>query len=292
MATAGARYQELTGNIWSYSHRGDLTGLRAALSRGVCPNIVNTVGWSPCHAAAAGGHTKVLRLLAKNGADFTITDNGGNTAAHQAAKNGHVHVLRVLSDELGVDITNVRLSHAKGKATREYIIEAYRKAGKKSIDEDDEQAPVGYARRQAKSNAFFGPGRTPISTKIKKRIIKEKRLKNKEKADTKCIEEEEIQPQYYRTTSTSDTDECNEKEEQLSYIETVRQVKRNKKLRRKQKQGRTQQNHIPEAEEQQDNITSEDDEEEDNLSIDVGEEMSVTANGFAALLLLGDSDSE
>lgn len=290
MATAGDRYQELTGNIWSYSHRGDLTGLRAALSRGVCPNIVNTVGWSPCHAAAAGGHTKILRLLAKSSADFTLTDNGGNTAAHQAAKNGHVHVLRVLSDELGVDITNVRLSHAKGKATREYIIEAYRKAGKNNVD-DEEQAPVGYARRQAKSNAFFGPRRTPISTKIKKRIIKEKRLKNKEKADTKCIEEEEIRPHYYRTTLTSDTDECNEKEE-LNYIETVRQVKRNKKLRRKQKQGRTQQNPTPDAEEQQNNITSEDDEEEDNHSIDVGEEVSITANGFAALLLLDDSDSE
>lgn len=178
----------ITGNIWSYSHRGDLTGLRAALSRGVCPNIVNTVGWSPCHAAAAGGHTKILRLLAKSSADFTITDNGGNTAAHCAAKNGHVHVLRVLSDELGVDITNVRLSHVKGKATREYIIEAYRKAGKKSVDEEDDvQAPVGYARKQAKSNAFFGPRRTPISTKIKKRIIKEKRLKNKEKADTNVL---------------------------------------------------------------------------------------------------------
>jgi len=244
---------------------------------------VNTVGWSPCHAAAAGGHTKVLRLLAKHDADFTLTDNGGNTAAHQAAKNGHVHVLRV-----------IRLSHAKGRATRDYIIEAYRKAGKKNVDDeaDDEQAPVGYARKQAKSNAFFGPRRTPISTKIKKRIIKEKRLKNKEKADIKCMEEEVIQPQYYRTTSTSDT-ECNEKEE-LSYIETVRQVKRNKKLRRKQKQGRTQQKPTPEAEEQQDNITSEDDEEEDNLSIDVGEdeEVSVTANGFAALLLLDDSDSE
>ena len=252
---------------------------------------MNTVGWSPCHAAAAGGHTKVLRLLAKHDADFTLTDNGGNTAAHQAASNGHVHVLRVLSDELGVDITNVRLSHAKGKATREYIMDAYRRAGKKSVDEeDDEQAPVGYARKQAKSNAFFGPRRTPISTKIKKKIIKEKRLKNKEKTDTKCIEEEVIRPHYYRTTSTSDTD-CYEKEK-LSYIETVRQVKRNKKLRRKQKQGRTQQNLTPGAEEQLDNITSEDDEEEDNLSIDVGEEVSITANGFAALLLLDDSDSE
>eukprot|EP00985_Skeletonema_marinoi_P022616 scaffold14536_cov116-Skeletonema_marinoi.AAC.1 len=104
MATAGDRYEERTGNIWSYSHRGDMSGLRAALSRGVCPNMSNTVGWTPSHAAAAGGHTKALRLLAKSGADFTIADIGGNLPAHQAAKNGHVHALRVLSEH-GADIT-------------------------------------------------------------------------------------------------------------------------------------------------------------------------------------------
>ena len=93
----------------------------------------NTVGWTPSHAAASGGHTKAIRLLAKSGADFTIADRGGNLPAHQAAKNGHVHVLRVLSDEFGVDITKVRLSQAKGKATRDILIEAYRKAGRQKM---------------------------------------------------------------------------------------------------------------------------------------------------------------
>lgn len=78
MATAGARYEERTGNIWSYAHRGDMSGLRAALAREVSPNMTNTVGWTPAHAAAAGGQTKALRLLVKSGAELDIADNGGN----------------------------------------------------------------------------------------------------------------------------------------------------------------------------------------------------------------------
>ena len=60
MAKAGARYEVETGNIWGYAHRGDLTGVRAALERGVQPNLLNVAGWSACHAAAAAGHTKVI----------------------------------------------------------------------------------------------------------------------------------------------------------------------------------------------------------------------------------------
>ena len=82
MATAGARYEERTGNIWSYAHRGDLTGLKAALARGVDVNMSNTVGWTPAHSAAAGGQTKALRFLAKAGADFDISDRGGDLPAH------------------------------------------------------------------------------------------------------------------------------------------------------------------------------------------------------------------
>lgn len=302
MATAGDRYEERTGNIWSYSHRGDMCGLRAALSRGVCPNMSNTVGWTPSHAAAAGGHTKALRLLAKSGADFTIADRGGNLPAHQAAKNGHVHALQVLS-EYGADITKVRLSQAKGSATRDFVIDAYKKAGKvDGNDEADEEAdaPVGYSRKQAKSTAFWGPRRTPISTKIKKKIIKEKRLKKKEKAAQKCDEESEIRSQCFNDSDgdeidvASDTD-CNI--EEPSYVETVRQIKRNKKLRRKQNQGRSRKESaqhvvVVEADDIISISTADDIQVKDNCSSDDSTEVSTVANGFAALLLGEDSESE
>lgn len=54
MAKAGDRYEVTTGNIWAYAHRGDVTGVKAALARGTDVNLVNTVGWTAAHAAAAG----------------------------------------------------------------------------------------------------------------------------------------------------------------------------------------------------------------------------------------------
>ena len=77
MAKAGARYEVETGNIWGYAHRGDLTGVRAALERGVQPNLLNVAGWSASHAAAAAGHTKVLSCLLRAGADVSLRDRGG-----------------------------------------------------------------------------------------------------------------------------------------------------------------------------------------------------------------------
>lgn len=287
MATAGERYEDRTGNIWSYAHRGDLSGLRAALTRGVCPNKVNTVGWTPAHAAAAGGHVKALRMLAKSDADLEIADRGGNLPAHQAAKNGHVHVLRVLK-ELGADITRVRLSQAKGKAARNMLIEEYRRVGKKSNGEEEaEDAPVGYARKQAKSTAFWGPRRTPISTKIKKKIIKEKRLKNKEKKEDSCNEVIEPGIAPSRDANIYVDDAFGTVSAELSYVETVRQVKRNKKYRQLQKQGRKHQSqnileeHITSSEEESMESFSSSDESEDEKHV---------KNGFAGLSLLDESD--
>ena len=50
---AGQRYGEVTGNIWSYAQRGDTTGVKAALARGVDANACNIAGWTPSHAAAS-----------------------------------------------------------------------------------------------------------------------------------------------------------------------------------------------------------------------------------------------
>jgi len=43
---------------------------------------------------------------------------------------------------------------------------------------DGEGAPVGRDRKQVKSNALFGPRRTPVSGKVKRRILKAKRLRH------------------------------------------------------------------------------------------------------------------
>jgi len=243
MASAGDRYEERTGNIWSYAHRGDMTGLKAAVVRGVDVDMANTVGWTACHAAAAGGQTKALRyLIQKMGADIAITDKGGNLAIHHAAKNGHAQALRTLQD-FGADITKVRLSQAKGKAVRDLVLESYRKAGTKDLDageELDDGEVVGYARRQSKSTAFWGPRRTPISCKIKKKIIKDKRKNRKVKlADDS--HQDNTEQECSDSIVTEDIIKNDEKgqqgeEQESSYLETVRQVKRNKKQKRRQLQ--------------------------------------------------------
>eukprot|EP00536_Pseudo-nitzschia_multiseries_P009685 jgi/Psemu1/23997/gm1.23997_g len=230
MATAGDRYEERTGNIWSYAHRGDMTGLKAAVARGVDVDMVNTVGWTPCHAAAAGGQTKALRYLVKTmGADLTILDRGGNLPVHHAAKNGHVHALRTLQ-ELGADATKVRLSRAKGKAVRDLLAESYRKAGKNHEDDEEAVEPVGYARKQSKSTAFWGPRRTPISCAIKKKIIKDKRKLKKEKARGESDVETKLFVGEGETTSQEDG------LGEPSYMETVQQIKRTRKQKRRQRQ--------------------------------------------------------
>lgn len=252
MATAGDRHEALTGNIWSYAHRGDLTGIKAALFRGVDVDLPNTVGWTALHAAAAGGHTKIIRFLLKHGARHDIADHGGGLPAHQAAKNGHGLALEALG-AAGADLTLVRLSHAKGNAVREILLEALRNAGKDSNEDD---TAVGYSRRQSKSTAFWGPRKTPISGKIKKHILKQRRQKKIQKQQDNTVEigssrlkdleevavlekiEEsqncgEIDNYLYRPeTDPSDNPETNG----MKYLDVVQQVKRAKKQRRKARQ--------------------------------------------------------
>jgi hypothetical protein len=309
MATAGARYEERTGNIWSYANRGDITGIKAALVRGVNVNMTNTVGWTACHAAAAGGQTKAIRLLVKSAADLSIVDKGGNSPAHQAAKNGHVHALRVLQ-ELGADISKVRLSQAKGKAVRDTLIQSYRNAGKSENEEEvsgerEEDSTVGYARKQSKSTAFWGPRRTPISGKIKKKILKDKRKSRKEK---KTISEE-------KERDSINHENINEKEgtmiqslpegvEDLSYQETVKQVRRIQKQKQRQKQGRRKapstlrEEKIHENEEKEDYINDVYSEDlSKNINDDNDEEFyenshSTNTDRFSVLALLDDSESD
>jgi len=320
MATAGDRYEERTGNIWTYAHRGDLTGLKAAVLRGVDSNMVNTVGWTPCHAAAAGGQSKALRfLVTKTSADLSITDKGGNLAVHHAAKNGHLHALRTLC-ELGADITKVRLSQTKGKAVHDFVADSYRKAGKQDEDEEgteeDVVEAVGYARRQSKSNWNFGPRKTPISCAIKKEIIKDKRKMRKEKQQHDCESE---QQQVESTQEEQEICRPSTKEEP-SYNETVQEIKRRRKQekRNQQKKGSfaNEQGQQPQSKEYPNiqrkkniidksiqekssngikgngNDKSESDEDSEDSETDI-ELLHSTSGLFAALAIIsGDSDSE
>jgi len=225
MATAGDRHEKLTGNIWNYANRGDLTGVKAAIHRGVNINIQNTAGWTACHAAAAGGRTKTLRFLVKAGADLEIQDSGGQLPSHHAAKNGHVHALKLL-EASGSDLTNVRLSQGRGNGVREVLIEALKKAGK---DEQYEEEAVGYSRKQSKSTAFWGPRRTPISGKIKKKILKERRQKKQQKISTKLADNSD----EHKEMGPEDGENSHTEELKHSYLETVQMVKRERKNRRR-----------------------------------------------------------
>lgn len=123
MATKGDQYDVITGNIWNYANRDDTTGVEEALSRGVDVNLRNKAGWSPAHAASAGGATRVLSLLASRNADFNLRDNAGRTPVHEAARNGELQALRFLRKQ-GCDFAaaaangQTPLSVAKGDAVR------------------------------------------------------------------------------------------------------------------------------------------------------------------------------
>ncbi len=269
----------------------------------------------------------MLRILAKNGADLEVADRGGDLPAHQAAKNGHVHALLVLQ-ELGVDITKVRLSQAKGKAVRDELIKAYQKAGRKTkgteggagdedgMESEEEEVAVGYARKQAKSTAFWGPRRQPISAKIKKKIIKEKRLKKREKLERKWgnnLQEEEDANDTADGSSNDATEDVGPHEkavseedatlqQEASYIETVRNIKRNKKHRRRQQQMRRQQQKLAEEDEPVHASSDEESGKKDIQAEYASSEISsedeenrtndAAVNGFAALSLMESSDSE
>jgi len=234
MAKAGDRYEVTTGNIWGYAHRGDLTGVKAALARGADVDLVNTAGWTAAHAAAAGGHAKVLSALLRAGAALDIRDRGGNLALHEACKGGHASAVRVLVAAPGSPgLETVRLSQTKGAEVRALVADALRAAGKDP--DSDAPEPVGYARKQVKSNAFFGPRRTPISCKLKKQLLQTKRQGRREETennDDAGVDAESDSavgdPGHVPAASPPPPTLSPVCPPTTGYVETVRQVKGNK----------------------------------------------------------------
>ena len=56
----------------------------------------NELGAAPIQSAAAGGHTKIVRMLIEHHADPNIREQGGYTPLHAAAQNGDEETIRVL----------------------------------------------------------------------------------------------------------------------------------------------------------------------------------------------------
>ena len=63
------------------------------------------------HAAAAGGHSKVVLLLLKRNASFTGLNAVNLTAIELAAQNGHLEVVKILYDH-GAPLHHLSLQHA------------------------------------------------------------------------------------------------------------------------------------------------------------------------------------
>ena len=51
-----------------------------------------TVGWTPLHEACVYGHTKVVLLLLKHGANVNARGMDGDSPLHDAVANAHLEV--------------------------------------------------------------------------------------------------------------------------------------------------------------------------------------------------------
>ena len=56
----------------------------------------NELKAAPLHSAAAGGHTRIVKLLLQLGADPNVREQGGFTPLHAAAQNDDVDTVRIL----------------------------------------------------------------------------------------------------------------------------------------------------------------------------------------------------
>ena len=75
---------------------------------------------APIQSAAAGGHSRIVKMLLEHGADPNIREQGGYTPLHAAAQNGNEEMIRLLLYN-GADLT---LQGDDGKTPLDLAMEA------------------------------------------------------------------------------------------------------------------------------------------------------------------------
>eukprot|EP01048_Picozoa_sp_COSAG05_P003792 COSAG05_NODE_183_length_14758_cov_90.142506_4_plen_243_part_00 len=137
----------------------------------------------------------------------------------------------------GSRLETVRLSQTRGPGVRKLVTEALQKAGTGAGDADAPE-PVGYARVQQRSNAFYGPRRTPISGKLKKQLLRQKREKKSSKLQDQestalpgAVNSTGINTKDHMAAQIPRPDKANvftAATTDLSYADTVRAVKKSR----------------------------------------------------------------
>lgn len=89
--------------LLEYCARGFEKSVREKIASGTKAQFADYDLRTPLHLAACEGHTKIVELLLKNGADATFKDRFGHTAVDNAMMNGMLEVLEVM-DKAGVKI--------------------------------------------------------------------------------------------------------------------------------------------------------------------------------------------
>jgi hypothetical protein len=86
----------------SHLCRGNLAEVKRMLERNADVNSQDTVkdgyGWTAVNSAAAAGHSHVVALLVRKGADMTKVNAFGHTPLHSAAARGHMHVVSFIAE--------------------------------------------------------------------------------------------------------------------------------------------------------------------------------------------------
>lgn len=79
---------------------GGTEAVRALLNKGAAPTArsINAMANLPLHAAAAGRHNAIAKLLIDHGAPANARQHGGWTALHAAAQNGDIELAEILLD--------------------------------------------------------------------------------------------------------------------------------------------------------------------------------------------------
>ena len=126
MAKAGDQYEMRTGNIWNFANRDDVATVHRLLSEGVPADLTNKVGWTPLHAAAAGGAERVLTLLCQRGVEVDPRCHAKRTPLMDAARHGHLACVKaVVKSGARVGLVDAAglcaLDQAKGEAVRSWL---------------------------------------------------------------------------------------------------------------------------------------------------------------------------